>query len=437
MHKYLPHTHQEIKEMLEKIGASSIDDLFDKIPKSLKIKKDYDIPEAMGDDELTNHMHDLANKNQELLIFRGAGSYDHYTPSAVKALISRQEFLTSYTPYQPEVAQGTLQYIFEYQSMVTELTQMDVSNASMYDGSTATAEAMFMAHAQTGKKEILVSSTLNPRIIDVIKTYAHYKGLIVTLIPEKDGVTDIDFIKDNIQDKMGVIVANPNYYGIIEDYNGLADIIHEAGGLFVINQEGQSLALLKTPGELDADIACGDLQSLGIPLSFGGAYIGYLATKQKYVRKMPGRICGITTDVDGKRAFVLTLQAREQHIRRAKANSNICSNQSLNALAVTIYLSLVGKEGFVKFAKESLNGANYLYNKLLETKKFEKVYDKPFFKEFVLKPNFNVEKFNNYLLDQGILGPLQIKEDQLLFAVTEKRTKAELDLLVEKVVNFK
>ena len=437
MHKYLPHTNQEINEMLEKIGASSMDDLFDKIPKSLKIKKDYDIPEAMGDDELTNHMHDLANKNQELLIFRGAGSYDHYTPSAVKALISRQEFLTSYTPYQPEVAQGTLQYIFEYQSMVTELTQMDVSNASMYDGSTATAEAMFMAHAQTGKKEILVSSTLNPRIIDVIKTYAHYKGLTVTLIPEKDGITDVNFIKENIQDKMGVIVANPNYYGIIEDYNGLADIIHEAGGLFVINQEGQSLALLKTPGELDADIACGDLQSLGIPLSFGGAYIGYLATKQKYVRKMPGRICGITTDVDGKRAFVLTLQAREQHIRRAKANSNICSNQSLNALAVTIYLSLVGKEGFVKFAKESLNGAHYLYNKLLETKKFEKVYDKPFFKEFVLKPNFNVEKFNNYLLDQGILGPLQIKDDQLLFAVTEKRTKAELDLLIEKVVNFK
>ena len=437
MHKYLPHTNQEIKEMLDKIGASSIDDLFDKIPKSLKIKKDYDIPEAMGDDELTNHMHDLANKNQELLIFRGAGSYDHYTPSAVKALISRQEFLTSYTPYQPEVAQGTLQYIFEYQSMVTELTQMDVSNASMYDGSTATAEAMFMAHAQTGKKEILVSSTLNPRIIDVIKTYAHYKGLTVTLIPEKDGITDVNFIKDNIQDKMGVIVSNPNYYGIIEDYNGLADIIHEAGGLFVINQEGQSLALLKTPGELDADIACGDLQSLGIPLSFGGAYIGYLATKQKYVRKMPGRICGITTDVDGKRAFVLTLQAREQHIRRAKANSNICSNQSLNALAVTIYLSLVGKEGFVKFAKESLNGAHYLYNKLLETKKFEKVYDKPFFKEFVLKANFNVEKFNSYLLDQGILGPLQIKDDQLLFAVTEKRTKAELDLLIEKVVNFK
>jgi len=437
MHKYLPHTNQEIKEMLDKIGASSIDDLFDKIPKSLKIKKDYDIPEAMGDDELTNHMHDLANKNQELLIFRGAGSYDHYTPSAVKALISRQEFLTSYTPYQPEVAQGTLQYIFEYQSMVTELTQMDVSNASMYDGSTATAEAMFMAHAQTGKKEILVSSTLNPRIIDVIKTYAHYKGLTVTLIPEKDGITDVNFIKANIQDKMGVIVSNPNYYGIIEDYNGLADIIHEAGGLFVINQEGQSLALLKTPGELDADIACGDLQSLGIPLSFGGAYIGYLATKQKYVRKMPGRICGITTDVDGKRAFVLTLQAREQHIRRAKANSNICSNQSLNALAVTIYLSLVGKEGFVKFAKESLNGAHYLYNKLLETKKFEKVYDKPFFKEFVLKANFNVEKFNSYLLDQGILGPLQIKDDQLLFAVTEKRTKAELDLLIEKVVNFK
>jgi glycine dehydrogenase subunit 1 len=391
----------------------------------------------MGDDELTNHMHDLANKNQELLIFRGAGSYDHYTPSAVKALISRQEFLTSYTPYQPEVAQGTLQYIFEYQSMVCELTQMDISNASMYDGATSTAEAMFMAHAQTQKNEILVSSTLNPKIIDVIKTYARYRNLTVTLIPNIDGVTDLNFVKENINDKMGVIVANPNYFGIIEDYDGLADIIHEAGGMFILNQEGQSLALLKTPGELDVDIACGDLQSLGLPLSFGGAYIGYLATKQKYVRKMPGRICGITTDVDNKRAFVLTLQAREQHIRRAKANSNICSNQSLNALAVTIYLSLIGKEGFVKYAKESLNGAHYLYKKLLETKKFEVVYQKPFFKEFVLKAKFDVNQFDQYLIENDILGPLHIGEDHLLFAVTEKRTKEEIDLFVEKVVAFK
>ncbi len=437
MHKYLPHTTQEINEMLEKVQASSIDDLFEMIPKSLKLTKAYNLPSQLGDYELTKHMQELADNNKQLLIFRGAGSYDHYTPSAVKALISRQEFLTSYTPYQPEVAQGTLQYIFEYQSMVCEITQMDISNASMYDGATSTAEAMFMAHAQTQKNEILVSSTLNPKIIDVIKTYARYRNLKVTLIPHKNGVTDIDFIKANISEKMGVIVANPNYFGIIEDYNGLADIIHEAEAMFILNQEGQSLALLKTPGELDVDIACGDLQSLGLPLSFGGAYIGYLATKQKYVRKMPGRICGITTDVDGKRAFVLTLQAREQHIRRAKANSNICSNQSLNALAVTIYLSLLGKGGFVKFAKESLNGAHYLYNKLLETNKFESVYDQPFFKEFVLKAKFDVKAFDQYLIDHNILGPLHIGEDQLLFAVTEKRTKDEIDLFVKKVVDFK
>lgn len=437
MHKYLPHTTQEIKEMLDKVQASSIDDLFEKIPKSLKLKQTYNIPSQLGDYELTKHMQELSNTNRQLLIFRGAGSYDHYTPSAVKALISRQEFLTSYTPYQPEVAQGTLQYIFEYQSMVCELTQMDISNASMYDGATSTAEAMFMAHAQTQKNEILVSSTLNPKIIDVIKTYARYRNLTVTLIPNIDGVTDLNFVKENINDKMGVIVANPNYFGIIEDYDGLADIIHEAGGMFILNQEGQSLALLKTPGELDVDIACGDLQSLGLPLSFGGAYIGYLATKQKYVRKMPGRICGITTDVDNKRAFVLTLQAREQHIRRAKANSNICSNQSLNALAVTIYLSLIGKEGFVKYAKESLNGAHYLYKKLLETKKFEVVYQKPFFKEFVLKAKFDVNQFDQYLIENDILGPLHIGEDHLLFAVTEKRTKEEIDLFVEKVVAFK
>ncbi len=437
MHKYLPHTTQDINQMLEKIQASSIDNLFEKIPKSLKLNKSYNLPSQLGDYELTKHMHDLANKNTQLLIFRGAGSYDHYTPSVVKALISRQEFLTSYTPYQPEVAQGTLQYIFEYQSMVCELTQMDVSNASMYDGATATAEAMFMAYAQTGRNEILVSSTINPKIIDVMMTYAKYRNIKVTLIPQKNGVSDIDYIKENINDKMGVIVSNPNFYGIIENFDGLSDIIHSAGGLFILNQEGQSLALLKTPGELDVDIACGDLQSLGIPLSFGGAYIGYLATKQAYVRKMPGRICGITTDVDGKRAFVLTLQAREQHIRRAKANSNICSNQSLNALAVTIYLSLLGKQGFVKFAQESLNGTHYLYKRLLETGKFEKVYDQPFFKEFVLKAKFDVQKFDKYLVDHGILGPLSIGDNQLLFAVTEKRTKDEIDFFVEKVVDFK
>ena len=436
MHKYLPHTREDIDEMLKVTGAKSTDDLFSSIPKKLRLTKPYQIPSQLSDQALTVHMQQLADENKQLVIFRGAGAYDHYTPSIVKSLISRQEFLTSYTPYQPEVAQGTLQYIFEYQTMVCELTGMDVSNASMYDGSTATAEAMFMAHAQTDKNTILVSETVNPRTIEVIKTYAHYRHLNVKVLPAKDGVTDLYEVKHHIADTMGLIVQNPNYFGIIEDYEGFADVVHEADGMFIINSEGQALSMIRTQGEYDADIACGDLQSLGLPLSFGGAYLGYLATKMKYVRKMPGRICGVTTDLDGKRAFVLTLQAREQHIRRAKANSNICSNQSLMALAVTIYLSAMGKEGLVKVANESMKGAHYLYQKLLETKKFEIVYTKPFFKEFVLKAKFDTKAFDKACIKHGILGPLPMGDDKLLFAVTEKRTIEEMDELVRMVVNF-
>ncbi|MCR3906596.1 MAG: aminomethyl-transferring glycine dehydrogenase subunit GcvPA [Tenericutes bacterium] len=437
MHKYLPHTSKDIAEMLKVTGAKSLDDLFSSIPKSLKLTKPYDIPSVLSDDDLTKHMQKLSQLNQELIVFRGAGAYDHYSPSIIRSLISRQEFLTSYTPYQPEVAQGTLQYIFEYQSMVCELTGMEVSNASMYDGATATAEAMFMAYALTNQSKVMVSETLNPRIIDVIKTYAKYRDIDVIIVPQKNGVTDLDFVKENGKDTMGLIAQNPNYFGIVEDYNGFADVIHEQGGLFILNGEGQALALIKTPGEYGADIACGDLQSFGLPLSYGGSYVGYMATKMTYVRKMPGRICGITSDVDGKRAFVLTLQAREQHIRRAKANSNICSNQSLMALAVTIYLSTMGKYGLVEVANESMKAAHYLYNELLKTKKFEIVFDQPFYKEFVLKANFDVDQFEKDLLKDGILGPLHLGDNQLMFAVTEKRSKAEIDMLVEKVVNQK
>ncbi len=436
MHKYLPHTRQDIEDMLKITGANTLDDLFSSIPKSLRLTKPYAIPSQYSDYALTEHMKALANQNKELVVFRGAGAYDHYTPSIVKALISRQEFLTSYTPYQPEVAQGTLQYIFEYQTMVCELTGMDVSNASMYDGATATAEAMFMAYAQTGKNTILVSSTVNPRTIEVIKTYAHYRNINVKLIPANDGHTDKEQLLSYLHDSMGLIAQNPNYFGIIEDLSGVADLVHQAGGLFILNSEGQALSLIKSQAEQGADIAVGDLQSLGLPLSFGGAYLGYLATKMAYVRKMPGRICGITTDVDGKRAFVLTLQAREQHIRRAKANSNICSNQSLMALAVTIYLAAMGKEGLVHVASESMKGAHYLYQRLLETKKFEVVYHQPFYKEFVLKSNIDADVLEKALLEKGILGPLHLGNQHMLFAVTEKRTLAEIDLLVETVVNL-
>ncbi|MFA6800756.1 MAG: aminomethyl-transferring glycine dehydrogenase subunit GcvPA [Acholeplasmataceae bacterium] len=436
MHKYLPHTKENIEAMLKVIGAASMDELFSQIPQSLKLSKPYQIPSQMSDYVLTKHMQSLANLNQQFIVFRGAGSYDHYMPSAINSITSREEFLTSYTPYQPEVSQGTLHYIFEYQSMICELTGMDVSNASMYDGATATAEAMFMAYAQTKKNKILVSSTLNPHVIEVVLTYAKYRNIEVILVPSKHGVTDKDFINTHILDTMGLIVSTPNYYGIIEDYDGISNIVHQNQGLFIVNQEGQSLALFKNAKDYDADIACGELQSLGIPMSFGGPYLGYLATKSEYVRKMPGRICGMTTDVDGKQAFVLTLQAREQHIRRAKANSNICSNQSLLALSVTIYLSLLGKQGFVNIAKDQLNKAHYLYNKLLQTKLFEEAFNQMFFNEFVLKPKFDTNHLESFLVKNNILGPLTIKDNLLLFAVTEKRSIAEINQLVEMVVAY-
>jgi glycine dehydrogenase subunit 1 len=436
MHKYLPHTTKDIEEMLQRIGVASLKDLFSAIPSRLKMTSSYLLPEAYSDDELTSHMKSLSSMNQELICFRGAGAYDHYTPSIVKSLISRQEFLTSYTPYQPEVSQGTLQYIFEFQSMVCELTGMDVSNASMYDGATATAEAMFMAYAQSKSNKILISDTVHPKTIEVVKTYARYRNIEVVVLKNENGVTSLNQVSSHIEGSMGLIVQNPNYFGVIENYYGFADLVHENKGLFIMNAEGQALSLIQTPRAYDADIACGDLQSLGLPLFFGGPYVGYLATKMAYVRKMPGRICGVTTDVDGKRAFVLTLQAREQHIRRAKANSNICSNQSLMALAVTIYMATMGKKGLVEVAKESLKGAHYLYHKLLETGRFEKVYDQPFFKEFVLKANFDVNQFEQSCLDTGILGPLHIENQHLLFAVTERRTQKEMDMLVAKVVQM-
>jgi glycine dehydrogenase subunit 1 len=249
----------------------------------------------------------------------------------------------------------------------------------------------------------------------------------------KNGVTNKDALHID-DDTMGLIVQNPNYFGIIENYDGVANLLHEKNALLIMNAEGQALSLIKTPGELDADIAVGDLQSLGVPMSFGGAYIGYLATKKKHMRKMPGRICGITKDVDGKRAFVLTLQAREQHIRRAKANSNICSNQSLLALAVTIYMATMGKQGMIDVAKESMKGAHYLYHELLKTNRFEVVYNQPFFKEFVLKANFDVSLFEEDLLKDNILGPLHLGNNHLMFAVTERRSKAEIDQLIQKVV---
>ena len=437
MFKYMPHTHADIEAMLKTIGVDSIEALFSDVPKSLK-HHDLDIPSSMSELELLNHMQTLASMNTPLKAFIGAGAYDHYTPTVIRHLIERQEFLTAYTPYQPEISQGTLQYIFEYQSMMTQLTGMDVSNASMYDGATATAEAMFMACAVRRKNHILISETVNPNVVEVVKTYAKYKGITVTMVDEVNGETDYNDLKDKLSNNIaGLIVQTPNVYGVVENYTGVKETLNETKTMFIINQDPSTLAHLKTPAAWGADIAVGDAQTLGIPLSYGGPYIGYMTTMNAFIRKMPGRICGLTKDSEGKRAFVLTLQAREQHIRREKANSNICSNQSLLALFVTIYLSIMGKKGLYEAQQQSFDHAHYMYDALLKLDHFDVAFDKPFFKEFTLKANTDIKTLQNALQEKGYLGPLALsflgkKDEQLVtFAVTEKRTKQEIDEVVQ------
>ena len=437
--KYFPHTTEDIEQMLAVAGLKSLDDLFAEIPQQLLFNKEFALPEAMSEAEIRRFFDELGNKNSRLVCFAGAGVEDHYSPSVINAIIQRGEFLTAYTPYQPEISQGTLQYIFEYQSMITELTGMDVTNASMYDGTTATAEAMMMTIAAAKKRnKVLVSATINPKVKRVVETYAKYQGVSVETIPEKEGVTDIAALEAMLagDDVAGVILAQPNFYGIIEDYTGVADMCHAKKTLMVMNANPSSLAVLKTPAEWGADIACGDAQSLGIPMNYGGSYVGYLATTNALVRKLPGRIVGATTDVDGKRAFVLTLQAREQHIRREKANSNICSNQSLMALYVTIYLSLMGHKGLKEVNAASYGGAHYLAEKLVATGKCTLAFDKPFMNEFAVKTAVPAKDIQEALLAAGILGGVRIADDMLLICVTEQRTKAEIDKFVEVVKNI-
>lgn len=437
MFKYLPHTSAEIKEMLEVIGVNHIDDLFHDVPKSLK-DLDLDIPNAHSELEIQARFDKLAQKNVPLIPFVGAGAYDHYTPSIIRHLIERQEFLTAYTPYQPEISQGTLQYIFEYQSIVAELTNMHVSNASMYDGATATAEAMMMATKTKKRHKILVSSTLNPSTIEVLTTYAKYRSVEMTFIDEVNGVTSLDdFTAKNSKDYAGVIVQSPNRYGNIESLETYRAILDDTKGLFIVNSDLASQAVLKPAGSFGADIVVGEAQSLGIPLWYGGPYIGYMATTQKLMRKMPGRICGVTEDVDGKRAFVLTLQAREQHIRREKANSNICSNQSLLALFVTIYTAVMGKKGVVEAQRNSFNATHYLAEKLTESDLFDYAFDQPFFKDVCLTSTIKGAVLQEKLQKVGLFGPLVVSlkdgREGLLFSASEKRSMDEINLLLETV----
>ena len=433
-YKYFPHTEDDLQAMLSAIGVDSVDALYDQIPESVRFRGDYQMPSEMSELEVRDTFAKLASQNLQLTCFAGYGVYDHFTPSVIPSLLQRSEFLTSYTPYQAEISQGTLHYIFEYQSMMAELTGMDISNASMYDGTTACAEAMMMAVA-AGKKQnkVLVSAGLNPKTRQVLDTYALHKGIELMTLPLNDGRSDLSVLTSqfSVHDGVaGVIVQQPNVYGIVEDFTGFAEACHEQKALFIMDSVAADLAVLKTPGEWGADIAVGDGQSLGIPMQYGGPYVGYMCCTEKLIRKMPGRIVGMTQDNRGQRAFVLTLQAREQHIRRQKATSNICSNQSLMALFVTIYLSLMGKQGMKEVARQSYAGAHYLCDELLKTGRFSLAYNQPFFNEFYVKYDGDVETLYQRFIDAGFLGGVKF-DDGILFAVTEKRTKEEIDNLVK------
>ncbi len=422
--------------MLERIGVGSLGDLYSDVPQKFIYKDEYELPPSMSEMEVRQYFEDIAKADKRLKVFVGAGAYDHYSPAVIQHIISRSEFLTAYTPYQPEISQGTLRYIFEFQSMICELTGMDCANASMYDGATAAAEAALMCVASTKKKtRVLLSEGMLPNVVEVVQTYCRFHGIPVGLLDAVEGQTSLNGLRSELEygDVAGVLVPGINKYGIIEDLTGFAEAAHEAGALLAVYSDPSSLAVLKTPGEWGADIACGDGQSLGIPLCFGGPYVGFLACRSDYLRKLPGRIVGATKDVDGKRAFVLTLQAREQHIRREKATSNICSNQSLMALYVTVYLSLMGPEGLREVNDLCYDGAHYLYEELLSTGKFSPVFDKPFLKEFVLKTTLDVAKLQQTLIDNGFFAAYKTEEGYVSFCVTEKRTAEEIDALVEVI----
>lgn len=440
MFPYIPVTPEDEKKMLDSIGLNSLDDLFSDIPESIKLKRALNLPEGLSELELSKYLDTLADKNlstSELTCFLGAGAYDHYIPALIKHIVSKSEFYTAYTPYQAEISQGTLQTIFEYQSMICELTGLDAANASMYDGATACTEAALMAVDSTRKKRILVSKTVHPEIRKVLETYTKFKDIEVVEIDMADGVTDLEKLKSAVNNKTaGVIVQNPNFFGIIEDVKEVEKVTHDNKALLIMSVDPICLGILKSPGELGADVAVGEGQSLGNNMSFGGPYVGFMATKSKLMRKMPGRIVGQTEDLDGKRGFVLTLQAREQHIRREKATSNICSNEALNALTAAIYLTTMGKKGIKEVAYQSTQKAHYAFNKITKSGKFKPLFDKPFFKEFAVVSEKEPAIINDELLKNKILGGYPLEKNYtscknaLLFCVTEKRTAQEIDKLV-------
>lgn len=424
---YVPNTKEQRLDMLKAIGLSSMEDLFVDIPQEVRLKGELEIPQGKSELEVKREVEDLAGKNRVFrTIFRGAGAYRHYIPAAVTSIISKENFLTAYTPYQAEVSQGILQSIFEYQTMICDLTGMDASNASVYDGASAAAEGVAMCRERKRAKA-LISGATSPYVIQTIQTYCHGNGMEMEVIPEKDGKTDWEKLKARLDSGTAcVYIQHPNFYGNLEDAKEIGELTHEAGAKFVMGVNPISFGMLKTPAEYGADVAVGEGQPLGLPLAFGGPYIGFMACTDKMMRRLPGRIVGQTKDRNGKTGYVLTLQAREQHIRREKASSNICSNQALCALAVTVYLSSMGNEGLREAALQSASKAHYL-SKELETIGYHTENQGTFFHEFVTTSKVSAKETLDALEAQGILGGYPLDEHRILWCCTEVNTKEEMD----------
>lgn len=439
---YLPHTEEDRQKLMQNLGIDDIEELFTDIPAEIKIEGQLPLERPQSELEVKRRLRELSAANEDLTdytSFLGAGVYDHYMPSTIDHILSRSEFYTAYTPYQAEISQGYLQAIFEYQTMICELTGMDVANASMYDGASALAEAALMAIAAKRRRrtEIVISAAVNPQSKEVVSTYCRANDLTLTEVDFKAGSTALETLAETVSEETAaVLVQNPNFFGQLEDLEELAAVTHEQKALFVVNADPISLGLLEAPGKLGADIVVGEGQSLGNPLNFGGPHFGFFAATERYMRKMPGRIVGATEDTDGKRGFALTLQTREQHIRRERATSNICSNQALNALAATVYLTLLGPTGLREAAEKSLQKAHYAANRITELEGYELLFAGPYVKEFAVKLPISAHKLNDKLRAEGIIGGYDLSRDyqlenSLLVAVTEKRTKAEIDNLLD------
>ncbi|OQB25568.1 MAG: putative glycine dehydrogenase (decarboxylating) subunit 1 [Firmicutes bacterium ADurb.Bin182] len=438
MRSYVPNTEPERQAMLKEIGLSETEELFSDIPRNLRLSRPLDLDKGKSEIEVRRIFKAFAeNCESSMPVFRGAGAYRHYIPSVVPKLSMHSAFYTAYTPYQPEMSQGMLQAIFEYQTLICQLTGMDASNASVYDGATAAAESMLMARDIKRRRKILYSAGLHPDVQETLKTYARFAGMQAVSVPLfKDGLTDREALVKELKDSAGFILPVPNFYGLIENQAEIADLVHEQDGLLISYLNPISLGLLKRPGDSGADIAIGEGQPLGMPLSYGGPYLGFMACKAKFTRNLPGRISGETTDADGNRAYVLTLQAREQHIRRDKAASNICSNQMLCAITASIYLAVMGPGGLREAAVQSTQKAHYLAEKISSVKGMRLRYpNTPFFNEFVVDSDRDAKKIDKLVKDRGLIGGLPLSyankgDNGILYCVTEMNSKSEMDTLI-------